>query len=222
MRAEDRYSQTYLSQLANPNDEKFKKRQARKKRKAMQERMLKNEGISMHFGDDDDAPSDGDEGEELLCSTQVEGSNYMTFYALQNVFSSAVCRTLAPKRQGCFPTEIYQCILSFVTDATTRDACMRASTILREICLQDYLFCEADGSILRSCDACEEDYVGIPEQWNLSNLHTEGETRVTLKRGRSGFLDLDQENDYTVMVGCGHGKKSMLSEASIKFGQFRG
>ena len=46
MRSTDRYTRSYLSHFADPEDEKVKKRQRRKSRKAMQENMLKNEGIN--------------------------------------------------------------------------------------------------------------------------------------------------------------------------------
>lgn len=224
MKTADRFSASYLSQLANPADEKFQRRQRIQKRKAMQERMLKNEGISMHFGDEeeDDASDDADQEDDLLHPTQVDGSTSATFYALQHVFSSAAGRRLRPSQQGCFPTEIYEHILSFVTDNATRDACLHTSHILHEICLKEYLFCEADGSLLQPCEAskgCVEPD-DLPKWFNLANVKTGRQMEASFNRGGCSFLDWDTKQDWTVMVGSGYGKKSLLSEATFKFAEY--
>ncbi|KAL6713258.1 hypothetical protein ACLMJK_008723 [Lecanora helva] len=221
MRATDRYTEAYLSKCANQEDEKFQKRQKRNQRQAY-ESMLDSCGIKMSFRDsdsDDEETGDDEDVEELLHPTQVDGSIFSTFYALQQVFSATAHRRLAPNRQGCFPTEIYQCILSFVVDAETRNSCLHTSHILRGICLENYLFCEADGSVLRSFKACDSGlYEGrAPKGWRIHNSETGKENRMLIEEAGCGLLRKENDNAYAVLVGTGYGRKALLPEAAIRF-----
>ena len=219
MRATDRYSMSYLSQFADP-DEKFQKSQQRRKKKAMLERMQKNEGVSITYGNqDDDEDSDDCEGDpELLRPTMVEGATEDTFYALVHLFSAAARRRLRPNQQGCFPTEIYECILSNVTDWETRDACLHTSHILREICLKEHLFCEAEGLTLRPCEDCQTctESTQMPRWFNLSDRKTQEENKVAYKMNSGAFPEFNsKEKEWSVMVGNGYGKKSLLAETNF-------
>ena len=81
MAVNDRYAKPYLEKLA-ANDETFTEKEAKKRRKAGQKRMLKNEGIRFGYGNDhDEVDLDGEE-ESALYATQVEGNVSSTFYAL--------------------------------------------------------------------------------------------------------------------------------------------
>ena len=224
MHAAERYTESYLSQHLDPNNEKFQKRLRRKQREATSERMIKNEGINMQFGKDEDDSDDGDEEEELLLPTQVEGSNLETFHALAHLFSSAARRRLQPDQQGRFSTEIYERILSFVMDNETRDACLHASLVLRDICMREYLVSESAGLLLRPSVSCEGivDAGAIPKWWNMLDMNTGEESKVDCKRGGCSFLDWDTGDDWTVMVGHGYGKKSLIPEITLKFPRHSG
>ena len=223
MHAKDRYTAAYLSEVANPS-EKFIKRQERKKKEAMSARMLRNEGIKFTWGNDEDEEiADEDEQDDVLHPTQIDESICETFNGLQHLFSAATRRHLAPNRQGRFPTEIYQRILSFVTDAVTRDACLHASRVIRDICQQEYLFCEVDGSLLRPCEACEgcTHPEHTPKWWCKLDIHSGMLMDVKFKRGGCSFLDLDREDDYMVMVGSEYGRRSLLPEAAFRFVEYK-
>lgn len=219
MTVTDRYANQYLEKLA-VKDEKFMKKEAKRMRKADQERMLKNEGISFSYGDEDDGEGDSDEEEEsALCVTQVEGNIHSTFYALVHLFEAAACKRMPQARvtEGLLPNEIYTEIIKLATDTKTRESLMEVSRTFRRICQEDLLF--AESLIFEPSDACQgcDDAGDIPGWYEMYNAATGTQSQVKVKKA-GGFLDSGAAS-WKALIGTGHGKKSLLPEATFRFAE---
>lgn len=217
MSVNDRYAKPYLENLA-AKDENFLKKEAKKQRKAYQERMLKNDGIVLSYGEDDDAENDSDREEEHpLCVTQVEGNVNSTFYALVHLFEAAACKRMPPARatDGVLPNEIYTQIIKHVTDMETRESLVKVSRTFRRTCQEDHLF--AEGLIFEPSEAsqkCEEAGL-IPGEFQKYDVDTGFQSQVEWKRA-GGFLDSGGES-WKVLVGTEYGKRSLLAEVAFRF-----
>ena len=220
MSASDRYAESYLEKLTGKEDV-FMKTEEKKRRKANQERMLKNEGIDIHFGHDDDeeAGLDEEEEESALYATQVDGSITSTFYALVHLFEAAACKHLAPAKtaDGSLPNEIYTKIIKQVTDTPTRHSLMKVSRTFRQICQEDLLF--AEGVILEPCDACQgcDEAGSIPDSFDMYDVKTGIRSRVHWKRA-GGSLG-GRGDRLRVAVGAERNKRSVLADVKFRFVQ---
>ena len=234
MRTTDRYTSAYLSKLAGDDDERFKKRQQRKRRDAGTAMAAKTEGINISYGDKDDKSEQEEEEEERLYPTQVEGSILSTYYGLHHLFSAAANRRLSPtesSKQGVFPTEIYGHIISHVTDRETRDSCLHSSRLFRELTLENFMFSEAyadgtGGAILRKCEATEEcvEVNEVPKWWNMVDLTSKEETKVDLKFTPPNplFGRPAGGNSFSVIVGDGKRMRSLLDGTDFAFHEYKG
>ena len=216
MAVNDRYTETYLSKLAAKDDE-FMKMEAKKRRKADQERMLKNDGIDFRYGDDSENETDSDEEEETaLCATQVEGNVSSTFYALVHLFEAAACKHMpvAKVTDGCLPNEMYTQIIKQVTDIETRESLMKVSRTFRRICQESLLF--AQGLIFESSDSCQDcdEPQLVPNWFQKYDIKTGTQSQVTFRRA-GGFLDSGGPA-WKVAVGTERTKKSLLSEVAFR------
>lgn len=219
MDVRDRYTSSYLEKLA-AKEEHFMKKEAKKQRKADQERMLKNEGISMHYGDsDDDEDNSSDEEESALYTSRagIEGDELTTFFALDHIFDAAARRRMPPTKhhEGVFPNEIYSDIMRHVTDKETRNSCMGVSRMFRTYCQEKFLFTE--GMFLepsQPCEACEEPGVQ-PDWYNLYNINSGDSSRVSVKK-RGAFPSMSRDVSYHVAVGMDRNKRCFLSGLNFR------
>ena len=217
MAVNDRYTEDYLAKLA-AKDEHFMKVEAKKRRKADQERMLKNEGIEFRYGDESDNETDsGAEEDSALCATQVEGNVSSTFYALVHLFEAAACKHMPVARvtDGRLPNEIYTQIIKQVTDVETRESLMQVSRRFRQICQESLLF--AQGLIFEPsepCQSCDEPQLA-PSWFQKYEVKTGTQSQVTLRRA-GGSFDSGGPS-WKVAVGTERNKKSLLSEVAFRF-----
>ena len=217
MSVNNRYAESYLEKLG-AKDENFMKNEAKKQRKANQEKMPKNEGIDMRYRDDgdDEGDSDGEEEEPALYATQVDGDVISTFYALVHLFEAAACKRMPRARttDGLLPNEIYTQIIKYVTDMTTRESLMEVSRTFRRICQEDLLF--AEGSIFEPCDACQgsDEAVDTPDFFEKYDIASGTQSKVKWKRA-GGFLDFGGES-WKVAIGTEKGKKSLLAHMAFR------
>lgn len=216
MSVNDRYAKPYLEKLA-AKDENFLEKETKKRRKADQERMLKNEAIDFSYGGDDDDEDDwGGEEESPLCATQVEGNVNSTFYALVHLFEAAACKRIPPARAtgGVLPNEVYTQIIKHVTDMETRESLVKVSRTFRRICQEDVLF--AEGLIFESSEPCQGcDEAGLTPPWfEKYDVATGTQSQVKWKRA-GGFLDSGGES-WKVLVGTERSKRSLLAEVAFR------
>lgn len=217
MSVNDRYAKRYLEKLA-AKDDKFMEMEAKKRRKADQERMLKNEGTKISYGDDDDDEevSDGEE-ESALRATQVEGNINSTFYALVHLFEAAACKRMPPARvaDGLLPNELYTQIIKHVTDMKTRESLTKVSRTFRRLCQEDILFVE--GLILEPSNACQscDEAEDVPKWFEEYDIATGTRSQVRFKRA-GGFLD-SGDVSWKVAIGSEYSKRSLLPAVAFRF-----
>ena len=215
----ERYAAAYLEKLA-AKDEAFMKKEKKKITKAMDEMALRNEGIAMHRGGESDEEDDAqeEEAESALYTTQAlgEDNTLFTFYALTHFFDAAARRRMPPMkaRDGRFPNEIYENILSHVVDRETRISCMHVSRFFRQLCQENYLF--ADGVMFRPSKAVERCVApgSAPKLFEMYVTDTGSLQKVKFKRA-GGLLD-SLEPSWLVAVGTGQKMKMVLPNLGFR------
>ena len=118
------------------------------------------------------------------------------------------------KQQEVFPTEIYEIIVSHVKDAATHHACSEASRALREICQQQCLLCEAQGSFLFPCKAskpCDGYAREFPQYWSHFDSETRSKADVKLAK------KWDRSAEMVVTVGSEVGNRILLPEVTLDY-----
>ncbi|KAL8911488.1 MAG: hypothetical protein Q9171_003349 [Xanthocarpia ochracea] len=210
----ERYAGAYLEKLAG-KDEAFMKKEKKKITKAMDEMALRNEGIAIHRGGESDEEDDAqeEEAESALYTTQAlgEDNTLSTFYALTHFFDAAARRRMPPMkaRDGRFPNEIYENILSHVVDRETRISCMHVSRFFRQLCQENYLF--ADGVMFGPSKPVERCLA--PKLFEMYVTDTGSLQKVKFQRA-GGFLD-SLEPSWVVAVGTSQKMKILLP--NLKF-----
>ena len=226
MAVQHRYAKDYLGKLAAAKDKKFMKKEARKQqRKAQAEGMLKNDGVDLRYGDEDDMDSDDDEmvsdgdKESALHATKVEGDIESTFYALVHLFEAAACNLMSIARttDGLLPNEIYTEIVKHVLDTETRDSLMKVSRFFRRICQEDLLLTEdmiftpSDAS--QGCDEAQKS----PMRFEKYDIASGVQSQVDFSRA-GGLRDRGGDS-LKVAIGSEHGKKSLLPDVAFRLGK---
>ena len=222
MDARSRYSGSYLDKLVPADgdaDEEFKEKQKKKLRKAARERMAKNEGIVMHYGDTDDEEEEDDEDPALHITTRgVEGDPSSTFYALTHLFDAAARRRMPPVKpiEGRLPNEIYARILSYVIDPETKLRCMEVSRVFRQLCQEDVLI--ADGLIFEPCEAVEAcvEADHLPNWYDIYDLATDEHYQASLQK-EGALSDFSRTPSRMVLIGTERNRRSYLPNLTFKF-----
>lgn len=226
MTADERYAKPYLEKIA-AEDETFMVKETQKLRKARRERVLKDDGMNLFYGDDREyrEDSEGDEDEEdsegeeesALCATKVKGDVSSTFYALVHLFEAAAIKRmpLARVTDGLLPNEIYTHIIKHVTDMGTRESLMKVSRTFRRVCQEDLLV--AEGLIVEPTDACRscDEADGIPKWFEKYDLANGTQSQVKFKRA-GGLFDRRGGASWKVAIGTGYGRKSLLAEVAFR------
>ena len=227
MAVQHRYAKAYLGKLAAAKDKKFMKKEARKQRKAQAESMLKNDGVDLHYGDEDDSEVDLDDDEMVsggneesaLHATKIEGDTRSTFYALVHLFEAAACNpmSIAKTTDGLLPNEIYTEIVKHVLDTETRDSLMKVSRTFRRICQEDLLLTE--DMIFTPSDACQgcDEAQQHSMRFEKYDIASGVQSQVDWKRA-GGFRDRGGDS-LKVAIGTEHGKKSLLPDVAFRFGK---
>lgn len=219
MDAKDRYPSWYLEKLASKERE-FMKKEEKKLHKAANESMRK-QGLFMPSDNLDEGEEESLEEEEFALydpRARIEGCECSTFYALNHIFDAAARRRMscAKAKDGRFPNEIYANILEHVTDMETRHSCMEVSRVFRELCQEDLLF--ADGMIFKpseACKTCVEPH-NFPKSFDVYNIASGARSEVSLKR-TGKFRDYEMGPTWTLGIGTGHSKKSLLRGLEFRF-----
>ncbi|KAL8861612.1 MAG: hypothetical protein Q9178_002137 [Gyalolechia marmorata] len=212
MDVRERYASAYLDKLAGKDDDFMKKERK-------DETALRNEGIAMRRGGESDEEDDAqkEEAESALYTTQAFGEDNIlrTFYALTHFFDAAARRRMPPlkARDGLFPNEIYENILSHVVDRETRISCMHVSRFFRQLCQENYLF--ADGVMFRPSEAVERCAAprSAPKLFEMYVTDTGSLQKVNFESA-GGFLD-SLKPSWVVAVGTGQKMKILLP--NLKF-----
>ena len=124
---------------------------------------------------------------------------------------------LGTTKNGCFPNEIYANVLEHVTDMETRNSCMEVSRLFRQLCQEDVLF--TDSMIFQPCEACKTclEPDDFPKSFNAYDISSGARGKVNLERVVGNSMYRENIPSWTLGVGTGYNKKSVLKGFTFKF-----